>query len=390
MEHAYCRARELGEQVRTPTQLFVVLCGVWRSYYERADLQTAQELGEQLLTMAQRQRDPGFLVVAHCVLGAASLWLGEFALARTQHEQATTLYDPQHHRPQTALHGEDPGVVSAAQLPWALWALGYPDQARARSQSALTLAQEVAHPLSLALPLFYTAALQQSCREVSAAQERAEALIALSTEQGFPHWLTLGTILQGWALAKQGQGEKGIGLMGQGWAAYQGRGGKLRRSYYLALLADAYGEIGRAEEGLQVLAEALATVDRTGARLYEAELYRLKGELSLKSKQVEASQNKSRQVRSSKSEVTNPQHPTPSPQAEAEAEGCFLKAIEVAHKQQAKSWELRAVMSLGRLWQQQGKRNEARRMLAEIYGWFTEGFDTKDLQEAKALLEELA
>ena len=152
------------------------------------------------------------------------------------------------------------------------------------------------------------------------------------------------------------------------------------RSYYLALLAEACGKVGQAEEGLNALAEALLMVDRTGERYYEAELYRLKGELSLQSRQVNTS---------SESGVTSPQPPTPSTQAEAEAEACFLKAIEIARRQQAKSLELRAVMSLSRLWQQQGKRKEAHQMLAEIYGWFTEGFDTADLKEAKALLEEL-
>ncbi len=148
---------------------------------------------------------------------------------------------------------------------------------------------------------------------------------------------------------------------------------------FLALLAEAYGKAGQVEEGLTVLAEALAAVDKNGERMYEAELYRLKGELSLQSG-----------VRSPKSEITSPQHPAPSSQAEAEAESCFLKAVEIARQQQAKLLELRAVMSLSRLWQQQGKKAEARQMLVEIYGWFTEGFDTKDLQEAKALLEELA
>jgi predicted ATPase len=156
------------------------------------------------------------------------------------------------------------------------------------------------------------------------------------------------------------------------------------KSYYLALLAEAYGKAGQAEEGLVVLAEALAVVDKSGERFYEAELYRLKGQLTLQSRQVEGKSKASR----SRSAVTSPQPLAPSTQAEAEA--CFHRAIKIARKQQAKSLELRAVMSLARLWQQQGKRKQARNLLAEVYGWFTEGFDTKDLQEARALLEELA
>ena len=210
-------------------------------------------------------------------------------------------------------------------------------------------------------------------------------MIALASDRGFPHWVVFGTVFRGWALAEQGQGEEGITQVRQGLAALRATRTEATRSYFLALLAEVYGKVGQTEEGLSVLAEALAMVHKTGERFYEAELYRLKGELSLQSRQVKDKSG----VRSPKSEITSPQHPAPSTQAEAEAEACFLKAIEIARRQQAKSLELRSVMSLARLWQSQGKKEEAHNMLAEIYGWFTEGFDTKDLQEAKALLAEL-
>ena len=200
--------------------------------------------------------------------------------------------------------------------------------------------------------------------------------MALCTEQRFSFFLAMGTILHGWALVQQGQGETGIVQIHQGLAAYRTTGAELWRPYFLFLLADAYGQVEQTAEGLTVLAEAMTVADKTGERFYEAELYRLKGKLVLQSG-----------VRGPASEVINPQSPTPHPQTKAEA--CFLKAIEIARKQQTKSLELRAVTSLSRLWQQQDKRAEARQMLAEIYGWFTEGFDIKDLQEAKALLEEL-
>jgi predicted ATPase len=206
---------------------------------------------------------------------------------------------------------------------------------------------------------------------VQAVQARAEAALALATEQGFAVLLAQGTTLRGWALVEQGQREEGIARIGQGLTAYQATGTEAHRPPNLANLAEAYGKVGRVEEGLNALAEALAVVDRTEERYYEAELYRLKGQLTLQKFQVSGS----------KSQVEN------SP--ESEAEECFLKAIEIARKQQAKSLELRAVMSLSKLWQQQGKRDEARQMLAEIYNWFTEGFDTADLKEAKALLKEL-
>jgi predicted ATPase len=184
---------------------------------------------------------------------------------------------------------------------------------------------------------------------------------------------------QGWVLAEQGQREDGITQMCQGLAAYRATGAEALRPHFLALLAETYGKVRQAEEGLTVLAEALALVGKTGERYYEAELHRLKGELTLQKFQVSSS---TFQVQESpKSEVRGP---------ESEAEECFLKAIEIARKQSAKSWELRATMSLARLWQQQDKREDARQLLADIYNWFTEGFDTKDLQEAKALLAELA
>jgi len=175
-------------------------------------------------------------------------------------------------------------------------------------------------------------------------------------------------MVRGWTLAEQGQVQEGIAQMQQGLAAYRATGAELGRPRWLAQLAEAYEKVGQPEEGLTVLAEALAAVDKTGERFWEAELYRLKGELTLKQSGVRG----------------------PESEVQQEAEACFLKAIEVARQQQAKSLELRAVMSLSRLRQQQGKKEEAHEMLAEIYSWFTEGFDTKDLQEAKALLEELA
>jgi predicted ATPase len=260
-----------------------------------------------------------------------------------------------------------------------LWLCGYPDRALKSVHDALALARELAHPYSLAWGLYIAAANHQFRREERAVHEWADAAISLATEQGFPLWVAMGAMLRGWALAEQGQGEEGIAQLRQGLAAYRATGAEEIRAYFLALLAEACGKAGQAEEGLSVLAEALAFVHDTRERFHEAELYRLKGELTLQ-QQVHAP--------SSEFNVASLQHRTPNTQAEAEA--CFLKAIEIARRQQAKSLELRAVMSLARLWQQQGKKDDARQMLAEIYGWFTEGFDTKDLQEAKELLEELS
>jgi len=389
VEKAYARARELCQQVGETPQLFLVLWGLWAFYTVRAELQAARELGEQSLSLAQSVQDPALLLWAHLMVGVTLFWLGEFASAQAHLEQSIALYDPQQHRSHAFFYGQSPKVSCLSIATWALWLLGYPDQAQERIRGALALAQELSHPFSLVYALFYAASLHRFRREVQATQERAEALIALSREQGFLYRLTFGTILRGWATAEQGQGEEGITPIRQGLAAFQATGAGVVRPYFLALLAEAYGKVGQGEKGLSVLAEALTAVEKTGERFYEAELYRLKGELSLQSRQVEDKSQTSHGQVEGKSEVTNPQHLAPSTQAEAEAEACFLKAIEIARRQSAKSLELRAVMSLSQLWQQQGKRGDARQMLAEIYGWFTEGFDTKDLQEAKALLTEL-
>ncbi|MBI3301447.1 MAG: hypothetical protein HYZ72_05130 [Deltaproteobacteria bacterium] len=379
---AYARARELCRQVRETAQLFPVLLGLHRFYVVRGELQTARELAEQCLALAQREQDPALLLEAHYVMGAILFVQGEIARTREHIEQGIALYDPQQHRSHALLYGHDPGVACLSHAVWVLWFLGYPDQALKRSHEVLALAQELSHLNSLAYSLWFAAMLHVIRREWRSVQERAEALIALSTEQGFPLWLGDGTILQGWTLAEGGQREEGIAQIRQGLAAKRTIGGELRRPQLLALLAGVYRKVGQAEEGLSVLSEALAAVDKTGERYYEAELYRLKGELTLKQFGVR-SQGKSRQVKTSqgKPEVRS---------LELEAEKCFHKAIEIARRQSAKSLELRAVMSLARLWQSQGKKKQARQMLAEIYGWFTEGFDTVDLQEAKALLEELS
>jgi predicted ATPase len=359
-----------------------VLHGLYRFYYVRAELKTAHELGEQCLRLAQSVQDPGLLLEAHRPLGLTSFNLGELATAREHLEQAIALYDPQQHRSHASLYGQDPGVIcwSNGALVW--WSLGYPDQALERSHEVLRLAQGLSHPLDLAYALHCAAGLHQCRREGQATQERAEELIALSREQGFPYWLAIGTIYRGWALAEQGQGEEGIAQVRQGLAAYRATGSELFRPYHLAQLAGAYGKVGQAEEGLSALAEALTLINKTGERWCEAELYRLKGELMLQKLSVASRQLS---VSNPQSLTPNTQHPTPSTQAEA----CFWKAVEIARKQQAKSLELRAVVSLSRLWQSQGKKKGAHEMLAEIYGWFTEGFDTKDLQEAKALLAQL-
>jgi predicted ATPase len=302
-------------------------------------------------------------------------------------EQAIALYDPQKHPP-SIVGTEDPRLDCLSYAAWTLWQLGYPDQALTKSQEAVALAEGLSRPFSLALALGFAAWFHSFRREEQLAREQAEAVITLSTEQGFPYWLANGTMVRGGALTEQGQVEEGIAHIQQGLAAFRAMGAEVGVTWSLAILAEAHGKVGQVGEGLAVLAEALDLVDKTGERVKEAELYRLKGQLTLQQ------ESKEQGARSKEQKLENPnprsQILNPKSQAEGEAEAYFLKAIEVARKQQAKSLELRAAMSLARLWQQQSKKAEARRLLAEVYNWFTEGFDTKDLQEAKRLIEELA
>jgi class 3 adenylate cyclase/predicted ATPase len=376
----YNRALELSQHTSEPSQLFPVLQGLWNFYEVRGALQTARELGLQLLNLAQNQHDSSLSLIAHGTLGDTLLWLGEFAAARVHAEQGSALYNLKQHRSLAFVYGgHDLGVSSLLWTALALWHLGYPDQARTRARAALTLAQELSHPYSLAHALSFAALLHQFCGQRQTVQEQIETAIVLSREQEFTLFLAMEMILHGWGLLEEGpRREEGLARMRQGLASWQATGAELLRPYYLALQAEAYGQSGLPDEGLGRIAEALAAVDKSAERWWEAELYRLKGQLALQS-----------QVQSPKSKVPSIQHLTPNTQAEAEAEACFHKAIVIARQQGTKALELRAVMSLSRLWHSQGKRIAAQQMLAAVYGWFTEGFDTTDLQQAKTLLETL-
>jgi predicted ATPase len=280
-------------------------------------------------------------------------------------DQGLRLYDPQRHRTHAALYsGHDPGVCCHYRAAPSLWLLGYPAQAVASSQAALALAQQLAHPHSLQLALYWAAVLHHQRREVSLAQAHAEAAMSIAADQEFPQPVALAMPLRGWALAASGQGEEGIAQIQQGLAAYRATRATRDRPYYLALLAEASVPAGQTATGLAVVTEALTTVAKSAVRWWEAELHRLQGELLL--------------------------HEGGVLDAALTAAACFHQALAIARRQDAKSLELRAAMSLVRLWQRQGKRAEAYDLLAPVYGWFTEGFDTADLQEAKALLEALA
>jgi class 3 adenylate cyclase/predicted ATPase len=370
--HAYARAQELCQEVGNSPQRFSALIGLGRFHFSRARLLTARELAEQCFALAQHLQDPVSLQEAHIALGSTLIHLGELRSAQAHLEQGVALYDSNLSRLRAFSRGTDPGVVCLSRGAWTLWMLGYADQALTMSQKALSLAQELSHASSLAFALFFAAVLRQCRREARQVQEQAEAMIALSTEHGFVQWIAGGMLLRGWALAQQGMLEEGITQIQQGHSAWLADENELGKTQILARLAEVYGQAGRTEEGLHVLAEAFAALHKNAERHYEADLYRLQGELGLQHALRQ-------QVPGSTSIVGH-----------SEADAHLRRAIEVARRQHAKFLELRAAMSLSRLWQQQGKRDEARELLAPVYGWFTEGFDTADLQEAKAVLEELA
>jgi predicted ATPase len=362
VEHVYTRAWTLCRQVGETAQSFEVLRGLRMFYFVRGELQTALELSEQLLALAEQQQDPVYLVEAHFTLGSTLQHRGEFVAAREHQEQGLACYDAQEHRTLAFRYGEDPSVQCLSFAAHTLWYLGYPTQARAKGQEALTRAQELEHPFSVAWARYFAAKLHHLCREAQATYTQTEALIALCHEQRFAARLAQGTVVRGWALAAQGQAEDGIALIHQGMRAYQTTGSGISRVVYLGLLAEAYGIVGQIDRGLMALAEALEIVGNTEVRESDGELHRLKGELLLQQSSDNAT----------------------------EAETCYKQAIAIAQHQQAKSWELRAATSLAKLWQSQNKPNEAYDLLAPVYGWFTEGFDTADLIDAKALLDELS
>jgi predicted ATPase/predicted Ser/Thr protein kinase len=361
-ERTYDRARALCERVQEAPEFFLVLWGLWMLYEVRSDLKKSRALAEQLLALAQRAQDRAQLLQAHMALTVTFFSLGELAAVREHAEQGVALYDPGRHGSHTHLYGQNPKVVCLAFGAVSLWLLGYPDQARERSREAVALGEDLGHPTSRALALAFAAMLRQYCRDPVGVQESADATTVIATEHRLSLWLADGLVMGGWAVAEQGASARGIAMLRQGLADWSATGAETHRTYFLGLLADALGKGGQIEEGLSVLTEALAQFQGTGTAFHGAELHRLQGELLLRAGGVE------------------------SPGREAEA--CFGRALTVARRQQARSLELRAAMSLTRLYQKQGRQAEVRPMLAECYHWFTEGLDTTDLREARALLEQ--
>jgi tetratricopeptide (TPR) repeat protein len=361
-EDAYLRARELCMKLVESPHLSFVLLGLWAVYLDRAELPKARALAEQLLHLAERQEKP--FIWGYVAMTATFFFQGEFARVLSHADHAVALYSERDSPQSETL---DPKVAAFAYYsPVSEWSLGYPDRAVQKSDEACTLAAELAHPFRLSLANVGAAWVHLARHDGQAAQRRAEVTIALSSKYGFPYWLAMGTIFCGAALAQQGRFEEGLEQMRWGLDAVRPTGTYVVTTYYLVLLIEAYRKCGQWQEGMGRVAEALAFMERTGERLYEAELYRLKGELTLQALDQNGEQ---------KTE---------------EAEAFFHQAFDIAQQQEAKSLELSAAMSLARLWQQQGKVEEAHDLLVPVYDWFTEGFDTADLKDAKLLLKSLS
>jgi len=350
-ERVYIRARQLCERLGDPPELFPVLVGLWIVHLVRAELRTAREIAERLLQRTHSAHDPPELsLYAHMTIGETSMWLGELLLTREHLEMAISLYDRERHRALSARYkGVDAAVNSLSLLADTLWLLGYPDQALKRVNEGVALAQALSHAHSLAQAELGLFVLHQFRRETLAAQKIAERVIELSTEHGFTDFLAWATAVRGWAMAKQGHNE-GVALIQESLAAIRTTGNELSRPYFLTLLAEACINAGRLDDAFGLLTPTLG-----------ADMHRLKGEVLLSQDDSNASK----------------------------AQSCFERAIQIARAHSAKSLELRATISLACLLEKQGHREEARAMLAEIYRWFTEGFDTADLKDAKALLDKL-
>jgi serine/threonine protein kinase/predicted ATPase len=362
-KQVYERSRELCGQVRESPFLYPVLWGLFICCKARSELAKARELAEELHALAHELRDPALTLQSHQAYAVTTLCLGEPVATRDHVERAEALYDPQRHQSHTFLFGQDVGVACKAFGAVALWLLGYPDQAVQKSREAVTLGNGLSQPSSQALALHFAALLHQCRREPRAVLACADLTLAISAEQSLSFWHAGGTVMRGWALAECGSGPEGVAVLRRGLEDWLATESLTYQTYYLGLLAEVLGKEGETKEGLNVLGDALALAERTGERFFQAELHRLQGVLLMQG--------------AGSGGLTH-------------AEACFRKAMAVARRQDARSLELRAAMSLSRLYRQQGRQTEARPLLVETYDWFTEGFDTPDLQEAKALLEQLS
>jgi class 3 adenylate cyclase/predicted ATPase len=352
-------AEALGERSEDPLLLFSILHSFWVAKTVALDGDVARDLAAQFLALAEKQGATIPLMVGHRLMGASLLCTGVLAEGRAHLDQAVALYDPAEHRPLATRFGQDNQVAVLSFRSVIRWLSGFPDDALADTRDALSDAREIGQAATLMFALTYAAWSRIHCRDYVGARAHLDELVARADETGAIFWKTLGLTVQGWLSALSERAPDAIHMLTSGIAALRSTGATIWMPTYLACLAKAYAERGQFEDAWRSIREAMSTIEATKERWCEAEVYRMAGELAL------------------------------STQDAAKAEGYFERALAVARQQQAKSWELRAAMSMARLWRDQGRRQEAHDLLVRIYGWFTQGFDTLDVREAGALLDEL-
>ncbi len=355
------RAEALGEPLEDPLLLFSVLYGFWVANYVAFNGDVVCELAAQFLAFAEKRRATVPLMIGHRLMGISLLFTGDFAQARMHLNQALALYDPASHRPLATRFGQDVGVAILSWRSLALWLLGYPEAAQPDTVHAIKDAREIGQAATLMYALNNTTYTHMCCRDRVQANAQSNEVVALADEKGAVLWKALGMLSRGCVFALSGNAADAVQIITSGIAAVQSTGTTVFMPVFLAHLATAHAQIGQFTDAWRCMGEAVAVMETKKERWFEAEVHRMAAEIALKS---------------------------PEPDA-AQAEAYLERALSVARAQQAKSWELRAAMSMARLWRDQGKRQEAHDLLAPIYGWFTEGFDTLDLKEAKALLDEL-
>jgi tetratricopeptide (TPR) repeat protein len=360
----YSRAHELCQHMEATPQYTQALMGLWQFYVIRSELNKAQELAAQLHRLAHQLQALALLPTAYRTLGKTAVWQGDFSSARTFLEQGAAVYDPRLHRDHAWRYGLDPGVVCLGSLAWSLWHLGYPDQARQKQHEALGLARELSHPFSLAFALCVAAICFEWCGDLAAVRAYGDEAVALATEQRFPFWMAIGMAVSGFASVCLGQATEGIVQLRQGYDLYRSTGAKAARLWFLNILTRAALQMNNLDEANAMSNAALVFMETTEERFSEVESYWLQGKLRL------AQATSAHELQ------------TWAPDIDA----CLVRAQRAARRRQMKSLELRIAISLRELWQSQGRSDEAQRLLAEVYKTFTEGWDTADLQQAKALL----
>jgi predicted ATPase len=356
------QAEARGEPPEDPLLVFSVLYGLFVATLVAFNADVSRDLAAHVLELAEKQKASFPRVLGHNFLGAYLLYAGDFAEARAHLDQGIALYDSPEHSRLAMRFGEDQRVANLFFRSKALWLLGYPETALVDIDQALKDAREIGHAVSLLWALTGSSFFVDSyCGNYATANARVDELIALADEKNAALWKAFGILGRGWLLSLTGRAADAVQMITFGIAAWRSTGATMQLPSWLSNLAGAHAELGQLDEAWRCIGEAMNTVETAKERWFEAEINRVAGTIALKS-------------------------PVPDT---AKAQAYFERALAVARHQQAKSWELRAAMSMARLWRDQGKRNEARDLLAPVYGWFTEGFDTLDLKEAKALLDEL-